>query len=167
MIPILKLPLDLFLYDFSRWSYIQGVNPIHCEEGTRQLSIIFGWMNSITKGFFLPISGIQFTAPGNLTFTIADVIGYRIGPLYLNAFAALFILLSIGFFIKRLFLYHRSIRDLHSLEKSSQLIHRKVHNFVLSSYLKKYRPQILTSPLLAGSPFVTGFISSIIYIPES
>ena len=28
MIPIIKLPLDLCLYDFSRWSYAQGINPL-------------------------------------------------------------------------------------------------------------------------------------------
>lgn len=167
MIPILKLPLDLCLYDFSRWSYLQGVNPLQCEEGTRSLSIIFAWMNSVTDSIFLPItSGIQFTIPGNLTFTIADVIGHTISPSVLKVFSALFIALSLGFLVKRLFLYYRSIIALRSLEKNSQPIDRKMRNSSLSSYFKKCRLQILTSPLLTGSPFVDGLISSIVYIPE-
>ena len=168
MIPILKLPLDLCLYDFSRWSYTHGVNPLLCEDGSRSLSIMFSWMSSVTDWLFLPItSGIQFTAPGNLTFTIADVIGHTIGPLRLKAFTALFIPLSVIFLVKRLFLYYRSIITLNALAKSSQPIHRKMRNPSLSSYLKKCQLQILTSPILAGSPFVAGLVSSIIYIPEN
>ncbi len=168
IIPILKLPLDLCLYDFSRWSYAHGLNPLLCGEGTRNLSITFSWMSSVTDWFFLPItSGIQLTAPGNLTFTIADVIGHIVGPLRLKAFAALLIPLSVGFLARKLFLYYRSIAALSSLAKSSQPINRKMGNSALSSYLKKCRLQILTSPMRAGSPFVAGLIFSIIYIPES
>ncbi len=167
-IPLLKLPLDLCLYDFSRWSYIHGVNPLLCEEGTRSLSVLFGWVTSVTHWFFLPItSGIQFTAPGNLTFTIADVIGHEVGPLPLKIFAALVIPLSVGFLVRRVFLYYRSLIALNSLAKNFQPIRRKTRNSVLSSCLKKSRLQILTSPILVGSPFVAGLISSIIYIPES
>lgn len=168
MIPILKLPLDLCLYDFSRWAYAHGVNPLLYEKGTRNLSIMFGWISSVTDWLFFPInSGIQFTAPGNLTFTIADVIGYTIGPLLLRAFAALFVPLSIGFLVRKLFLYYRSLISFNLLTKSFQPIHRKMRNPSVSSYLKKCRLQILTSPILSGSPFVAGLFSSIIYIPKS
>ena len=167
MLPILKLPLDLYLYDFSRWSYTHGVNPLLCEEGSRSLSIMLGWMSSATDCLFLPLtSGIQFTAPGNLTFTIADVIGYTVGPLCLKVFVALFIPVSIGLLIKKLFLYYRSIITLNSLAKNSQPIHRKIRNPSLFFCLKKYQVQILTSPKLAGSAFVAGLISCIVYIPE-
>lgn len=161
MIPILKLPFDLLLYDFSRWSYVHGINPLLCEEGTRSLSIIFGWMHSVTA------ASIQLTTPGNLTFTLADVIGHQISPLYLKTFTALFIPLSIGFVVRKLILYYRSQITLHALAKNSQPLNRKIRNPSLSFYLKESPLQILTSPRLSGSPFVAGFISSIIYIPKS
>ncbi len=168
MIPILKLPLDLCLYDFSRWSYTHGVNPLLCEEGSRNLCITLSWTAPVTDWLFLPMtSEIQFTTPGNLTFTIADVIGHTIGPLGLKAFAALFLPLCLAFLIRRLFLYYRSLITLNLLAKSSQPVNRKMRNPSLSAYLKTCQLQILTSPTLKGSPFVAGLISSIIYIPKN
>lgn len=109
MIPILKLPFDVYLYDFSRWSYTYGVNPLLAEEGSRNLSIMFHWVNPFTDGFFVPItSGIQFTAPGNFTFTIADVVGHKMGSLGLQVFTALFLPLSLGLCIRKLVLYSHS-----------------------------------------------------------
>lgn len=167
MIPIIKLPLDLFLYDFSRWSYTQGVNPWDCEEGTRMLSVMFGGMNSITDWLVLPIaSGIQFTVPGNMTFTIADLIGYAINPVVLKVFVLLLMSITVGFVIRKLFLYYRSLTALESLAKNSQPLCKKMRNSVLYSCIRKYGVKILTSPTLSGSPFVAGLISSVIYIPD-
>lgn len=166
MIPILKLPLDLCLYDFSRWCYMQGVNPLHCQEGTRTLSIALGGMSSVTDWLFLPTaSGIQFTVPGNVTFTIADIIGHAISPLILKCFLLLFISLSVVFFLRRLFLYYRSMRALDALARTSQALDRKMHNSALCACVKKYGVRILTSPALIGSPFVAGLISLVVYVP--
>lgn len=167
MIPIIKLPLDLFLYDFSRWSYTQGINPSTCEEGTRTLSVIFGGMNSMTNGLILPVaSGIQFTVPGNMTFTIADLIGYTSNPIFLNIFAFLFIIVTITFVFNKIFFYYRSLITLNSLTLDARPLYRKMRNSALSSRIRKYKVRILTSPFIKGSPFVAGLISSIIYIPS-
>lgn len=168
MIPILKLPLDLCLYDFSRWAYAQGINPLDCEEGTRILSVMLGFMSSVTDWLFLPItSGIQFTVSQNLTFTVADVVGQKLGSGALTGFSALFIFLSVAFLIRRLFLYRRSIVALDSLAKSSQPLRRKIRNFSLSNSLKKNKIPILTAPTLDASPFVGGLISPNVFIPRS
>lgn len=167
MIPILKLPLDLYLYDFSRWSYSQGINPWNCEEGTRTLSVTFGWISQITDWLFLPTnSGIQLTVPGDLTFTIADLIGHTINPIILKVFALLMMSFTIDFVIRKLFLYYLSLRALESLAKSSQPLCKKMRNSTLSSCIRKCEVKILTSPTLTGSPFVAGLISSIVYIPN-
>jgi hypothetical protein len=77
MVPIFKLPFDLCLYDFSRWSYVQGINPLNSEEGTRSFSIMIGWISEVTHWFYLPIhTHIQMTLPGDLSFTVADILGY-------------------------------------------------------------------------------------------
>jgi beta-lactamase regulating signal transducer with metallopeptidase domain len=166
MIPNIKLPLDLCLYDFSRWSYTRGINPLNSEEGTRTLSVICGWISQETDWHFLPInSGIQLTVPGGLTFTIADLIGYSISPIILKVFAVLMISFTLGFVIRKSFLYHYSLETLKFLAKNSQPLCKKMRNQVLSSCIRKHRVKILTSPTLTGSPFVAGLISSIVYIP--
>ncbi len=165
MIPLLKLPIDLFFYDFSRWAYAHGINPLTCETGTRTLSIMFHWMSSLADWLVLPsASSIQFTVSENLTFTIADLIGHTVNPFDLNVFIVLFISLSVVFIIQKLFLYHRSILALDSLAKTTSPLNKKIHNDALSSRLKKWELPIHTSQALAGSPFVAGLLSSKIYI---
>ncbi len=167
MIPIIKLPFDLCLYDFSRWSYAQGINPLNYEEGTRTFSVMLGWINEATDWLFLPIaSGIQFNVRGDLTFTLADLIGHTINPLVLKVFAVLLISITGGFVIRKLFLYDHSLSALESLAKSSQPLCKKMRNSALSSCIRKCGVKILTSPTLAGSPFVAGLISSVVYIPS-
>ncbi len=166
MIPIIKLPLDLFLYDFSSWSYAQGINPLDCEQGTRTLSAVCGGMSYVNDWLLLPInSSIQLTVPGHLTFTIADIIGYSIDPLILKIFAGTFICLSAGFMIRNCIQCAGSLKTLDFLAKGSKSLSRKMRNPILASYIKKSRVQILTSQTLMGSPFVAGLISSAIYVP--
>lgn len=166
MIPIFKLPFDLFLYDFSRWSYSHGINPLNCEEGTKTVSVMLGWINPTIDWLVSPIqSGIQMNT-GMLTFTIADLIGHTIHPLILKVFALLLISLTIGFVIRKLFHYYRSLRALESLAKTSQPLCKKMDNVVLYSCMKKCGVKVVTSPTLTGSPFVAGFISSVVYIPN-
>ncbi|HEV8051983.1 MAG TPA: M56 family metallopeptidase [Parachlamydiaceae bacterium] len=168
MLPILKLPMDLFFYDFTKWSFSQGINPLNCEEGTRTLGITFGSPTWVFDLLFLPVnSGIQLTMSGGWTFTIADVIGYTINPFVLNVFVVLLMFITVWFLLRRLFSYYRCLTALDNLAKNSQPFDRKVRNSVLSSYLKKFGVQILTSPAVTGSPFVAGLISSVIYIPDS
>lgn len=167
MIPIFKLPLDLYLYDFSRWSYAQGVNPLNCEEGSRTFSVMLGWPSQITEWLILPInSSIQLTVTGDLTFTVADLIGYSFNPVVLKSFASLLMALTIGFVIRKLFLYHCSLRALESLAKNSEPLYKKMRNSNLSSCIRKYGVKILTSPSLTGSPFVVSLTSSVVYIPK-
>lgn len=167
MIPIIKLPLDLCLYDFSRWSYAQGINPLNCEEGTRTLSVMLGWPSQIADWLFLPInSGIQLTVPGGFTFTIADLIAYSISPIILKAFAVLLMTFTLGLAIRKLFLYHCSLTALGSLAKNSQPLCKKMRNSKLSFCIRKCGVKILTSQTLTGSPFVVGLISSVVYIPN-
>lgn len=167
MLPILKLPLDIFLYDFSKWAYIQGVNPLNCEEGTRTLSIMYGGINQVSDWFFLPIaSSIHFRVLDTHTFTLADLIGYTIDPYILKFLTFLFFSLTLIFVIRKIIFYHHSFLTLHLLAQNSRPLNKKIRNTSLSSFIYQSNIQILTSPSLIGSPFVTGLFSSIIYIPK-
>jgi beta-lactamase regulating signal transducer with metallopeptidase domain len=168
MIPILKLPLDLFLYDFSRWSYLQGINPLNCKEGTRTLSVLFGWINSPSDWLHLPInSAIQFTLPGNITFTLSDLIGHMVNPLHLKIFTISFVFLSACFFIKKVVVYQCYIKSLNSIATHSEPITKKLHNHQLMAQIRKGKYPIFASSLLQGSPFVAGLLHSIIYVPTN
>jgi len=138
MIPILKLPLDLCFYDFSRWAYIQGINPLHCEEGTRTLSVLLGWTQPSAHWLHLPLSSaIQFTIPGDLTFTISDVIGYMMNPNHLKLFASSLVFLSLCFFIRKLVTYHRCIKTIHLLKVYATPMTKKICNPYLLARIKK------------------------------
>lgn len=167
MIPLLKLPLDLYLYDFSRWSYLQGINPLTCEEGTRTLSVLVGLTSSPSDRLSLPIySKIQFSIPGSKTFTLADVIGYMINPSHLNFFSASLLFLCIGFFIRKLVIYRRCVKALNSIEINSEPATKKISNPHLIALIKKGKYSISASSILNGSPFVAGILSPTIYIPS-
>lgn len=75
MVPILKLPLDLFLYDFSRWAFLHHVDPMACELGTRTLSAA---LVCPCVGFIPFRAGIALTLNNGLTFTVADMIAHYI-----------------------------------------------------------------------------------------
>jgi len=153
MIPILKLPFDLFWYDFSKWSYSHGINPLTCEEGARTLSVMISWQASIPHHLVLPItSGIQFTVPGNITFTIADLFSQFIPSVLLNGLCLFLLLGSLISLLNQCLCYRRF----------STLLNRERRN-----YFEKDPLPIITSPSLVGSPFVAGFISPTIYIPQN
>lgn len=168
MIPILKLPFDLYLYDFSSWSYIHGVNPLSCEEGTRTFSVVFGFLKQVTDWFSLPIhSSIQFTLPGNMTFTIADIIGYSLGFALLHLFSLVFLVISAALLFTKMVRYYKSIKFLRLLTPISESLKATTDNLILNIHLKKRPIQILTSSHFESSPFVAGLISHCIYIPKS
>lgn len=168
IIPFLKLPLDLYLYDFSRWSYMYGINPLDSEAGTRTLSFYIGWIHYLPDYFInITYSGIQLLVADDKTFTFADMIGYSLHPLLLKIFSFLFLSITAAIVLRRLFLYYHSFKMLDDLAKGSLPVTRNIDNSPLSGKLKKYGVTLRTSPSLKGSPFVIGWISSIIYIPLS
>lgn len=160
MIPFFKLPLDLCSYNFSKWVFTHGVNPLHCEKGTRTLSL-FASTDVINDW---PLS-MQFSVLGKMTFTIADIVALLMSPSFLKTFALLFMLISIFFLIKKITLHYRSITALDSLARVSLPVCRKVHNPYLIACLKKCGLQIVISPNLAGSPFIVGLTSFTVYFP--
>ncbi len=167
MIPIFKMPFDICLYDFQSWSYLQGINPWACETGTRTLSVMLGWTNGITDRLVMPFkSGVQFTLPGNLTFTIADLLGYSLSPCLLKGLVMLWITMTLGVVFRKLGLYYHSIKSLKLLYNSAKPSSRKMKNSILSASIKKYAVIVKTLPSFTGSPFVTGLKAPVVYISD-
>lgn len=160
MLPIIKLPFDLFSYDFSRWSYLKGINPLTAEEGSRTLSAMIG-LPSFSEPFFLPLnSGIQFTVH-HMTFTVADMISYSIDPIALGILCFFILLISSWLFIKKIFDYSKFN---YHMKNHTDHANKKIYNAFINQFLRKNGLQVLSSPLY-GSPFVYGWFSAQIHIP--
>lgn len=78
-LPICKLVLDPFLYNFSTWTVANGVNPLTEPEGTRNLGATFYYSNEI-----LPVkASIRLFLNSGLDFSVGDVIFYWFGSIFL------------------------------------------------------------------------------------
>jgi beta-lactamase regulating signal transducer with metallopeptidase domain len=154
MVPLIKLPLDLFLYDFSRWAYLQGLDPLLCEEGSRILTVA---LTLDPTQHWLPISSlIQFfiSLPGDPTFTLADLVASLIPTPLLQSLSLCLVFFSFFFFMRTLYLYLQFSRRLSSYRQENPLFFKQKMRICVSSKIK-------------GSPFVAGLLSPILYLPSS
>ncbi len=87
-IPIIKIFVDLSLYNFSKWAVLHNINPILCKAGSRTLSIGLGANN------FIPNIFISFHLPENITFSLTDIIGISIGNAKMITIIIIFMLVS-------------------------------------------------------------------------
>ena len=165
MIPILKLPVDLFLYDFTKWAYMHGINPLTCEEGSRTLSAAVGFGNSVSYLLSPIYSMIQFTTPENKTFTLADLLSHFISPFFLKLFVFVLIGGSLACLLRKIWIYRRFVILLKFLERRKEK--SKIKNRRIKEFLSKRDLLLITSSNFKGSPFVAGVISPTIYLPST
>jgi len=72
LVPFLKIALDPFLYDFSSWGFLQGINPLTAEEGSRTLTASVCY-----EGFhycFPVFMKLQMFTKNGSTFTLSDLL---------------------------------------------------------------------------------------------
>ncbi len=154
MIPFFKLVLDPFLYDFTRWAYIFGIDPLLSEEGSRMLSVWFG-----IKHFSWVFAGIEMTISGGNTFTLADILSAKIPLVYLYAFICLLCLTSL------LCVYKHGKNIFHArVSFPGEVL--SIENPALALYLQKHRIQVILTKGFLGSPCIIGIRSPTIYISD-
>lgn len=163
MIPLVKLLLDVCLYDFAQWSYLHGINPLEYPEGSRILSAMVSWMGDN----FWPISSGVRLSVAEMSFTVADLIAYTLPPALLNAMVILIVTISLFLLGRKLQHYHFSLKTLRALMQEAQPVGRKIRNSKVASLIQKRRCQILTGCAFTGSPFAAGCHLPIVYIPEA
>ncbi|MBA3722369.1 MAG: M56 family metallopeptidase [Parachlamydiaceae bacterium] len=166
-IPILKLCLDLFLYDFSRWAYLQELNPLNAEKGSRTLTATIGSFNSNNDFLFPSPLTINFSMSGNQTFTISDIIGHLIPIYFLNFFAILFMIVTAVILLKNLVHFYITNKYFNEIIQSKETHERKIQNVQLNSYINKSPFDIVISTKLHSSLFVTGIFSPKIFISKN
>jgi beta-lactamase regulating signal transducer with metallopeptidase domain len=150
MIPFYKLPFDICLYNFTHWSYIQGINPYECAPGTRTLDANLGLSHFIHLS-----STIEFSASPNCTFTIADLFAYKI-PLW-----SLYTITAFVFTYSICFLY-KTLKTTSKNYPNGNV--KTIHHPLLSTYCQKQNIQVLTTKDL--SPACYGFIKHTISLPS-
>lgn len=135
LLPIIKIFIDPFLYDFSSWSFLQDIDPVNAEKGTRTLTAslqyesFYSWTPSFMK--------LQMSTESGTTFTIADLFFSLCNSLYLKGAIftfAILLLCKISFHIKRRKSHHQ---QLHNILKECVPYTREVKNRKLHTDLKK------------------------------
>lgn len=131
VVPIVKLCIDPFLYDFGNWALVHQVNPLEMAKGTRQLSI--------SVEVFTPLAKIVFFTDRGQTFTLADIIALSLPSSLVKMFtvgAGGISLILLGGFAIRLW---RGARELKGLQQTARCCPRTVENPELKKKLEKVR----------------------------
>lgn len=156
MIPILKLVADLFLYDFSSWSFLHQVNPLEATEGSRELSI------SLSLPF---MTGIQLLLQDGKTFTLADLLLFYLEPFWIKTAVIISSTVSIALISKNLLQLFISARNFTLLKLQANVCCRTIKNKELQAQLKKTGAGIFTSSNV-DVPCALGIVHKNILFPE-
>lgn len=143
-VPIFKLILDPFLYDFSRWTYFHDLNPLHAEANSRLFSATI-CCPDFQQGFFPIFSAIGFSMKDGLTFTLADIISYAFPQNILKGFILIFAtitLFSATLFTIRLI---NSILALFKLTANAYPCNRELKHPDLIKKIKDKKIQLILS----------------------
>lgn len=143
-LPFVKICLDFFLYHFSHWALLKGINPLLAERGTRQLSLMVNpWM------------GIRLNLHDGQTFSVADVIALSVDPLWIKAIVSL---AAIGMIFSCARIWIRIARDkkhMGHILKSASLIQLLKAKPVLAAWIQKKGVRLvlasdINAPCIAG-----------------
>jgi Zn-dependent protease with chaperone function len=168
LIPVLKLPLDIWMADWSRWALLHGISPLECAEGTRMLFIGCSWIDALSNAVVMPVAlRIGFELAGGYTFSIIDLLSPLINLGVVRAVSCTLIALT-G--LKCILLAIKFRRDLiHKREflKNCVPCYRPVENLLLNKGLTLAGIRIYSHAVYEGSPLLIGSIKPKIIFPES
>ena len=187
-VPIIKIAIDLFSYNFSSWALTHDMDPLQAERGTRrfyigqEISSIVHDSQKTSFGmrpvdlFAIPKTNIQFflnddghrplmhTHDGK-TFTVADVIAKSIDIRIVKATVIIVSLISLGLFVTWLRRLLQSFQWIQSLLKTAKKCERPIYNLHLNAALASSKVELMT---LSGvdTPCAVGFFQKRILFPE-
>lgn len=170
LIPIIKLPLDLFLYNFGSWALMQNIDPLHCEKGSRMLSIGFSWFMPSSNWhtwFYAPPLAINFQTrgPNNSTYGIGDILALKLDSFWVTAVVCCFIILSILILAKKISSLYQQRKVLKTIINQASPLSNNIDNPQLAKQINKSKTQIVTSDKIS-SPCSYSLIKHIILIPQ-
>lgn len=164
MVPIFKLALDPFMYNFEQWAIPYQLNPLEATTGSRILSILFFFPCNFS-GSLLPNFDIHFSLNNGYTFTPGDLAALSITPfsqITITLFAA-----SISLFLLFISLLHlvKSHRFIQTLTHNSYPCPLIISNTSLKKEIKKAKVQLIASPNVPV-PCALGLFRKYICFPQ-
>jgi beta-lactamase regulating signal transducer with metallopeptidase domain len=184
-VPILKIAIDLFSYDFSSWALTHHIDPLQTEQGTRRLYVGQEFIvNDTYEPSFgsrpvsflaIPKTNIQFfltdghrplthTHDGK-SFTIADIIAKSIDIRIVKTLVVIVSTISLALFIIWLRQLYQSFQWIQDITKNADKCERPIYNLSLNRALTSSKVQLLTSSSIA-TPCAVGFFQKHILFPE-
>lgn len=163
MIPIIKVPLDLFFINWSNWALLNGLYPWLAEKDSRMLTVAFKIPHSLFD-ILLPEFSIIFRMKEHFSFSLADWI-YGLmkerAVFYLVLFFCLIFVFSLIVKTKAFLAEWREIRSIiTNCENLDVTLFGK-----MAHLLKKRHISVLKTQMLITSPFTTGLFHKKIIIP--
>lgn len=125
-IPILKLIVDPFLYNFQSWSLFHHMNPLEAETGSRTLSVML----------WFPASAIRFSLSSEQTFTLADIVALSVNPLWIKGIVCIVGGISIFLLARWIYCLTQSVLLISEIKKQARACPRKITNQKLLQQIK-------------------------------
>jgi len=139
-LPLIKLLLDPFLYNFENWALLDQVNLLQLESGSRSLNIALKLPTN-----FLDFFSIQFSTLEGQTFSLADLIVLSISSEIIRFITIFMGSVSLILFGRYLIRLRTSIRAISKLVENAILCPRQVQNSLLISKIKEKKCELIVS----------------------
>lgn len=162
-VPLFKLLLDPFLYNFQNWALMHQINPLEAEVGSRVLTVQVCLPTNITD-LFPPVTAIRFSLNNGQTFTPADIAALSIDPFVAKGLVIFFGAISFALFGVYLFRLCRSVRAQYNFTFNTSQCKRAVQNQLLIYKMKQTKIQLITSCNI-GAPCAFGIFRKRICFP--
>ncbi|MFI5343020.1 MAG: M56 family metallopeptidase [Chlamydiales bacterium] len=164
-IPLLKLCVDFFLYNFSSWALMDGLNPIEAEPGTRMISVIMCFCEELNYPLIFS-SGIQLLLNKGMTFTftLADLVILSVNIFWIKLSVVVCFLGSMLFSFRQIMRMIESKKMISDIVQTSWASPRIIENAFLQKILKKSKVKILISCEL-DVPCAIGFAQKKVIFP--
>lgn len=165
-VPLLKLAVDPFLYDFEHWALACQINPFEVEVGSRSLTLQLWYPHDISRFTdLIPFgNGIRMSLDnGQMAFTIADLLMLSLPPMLVKT---LIVVIAVSTFLQMFIYLGRSAKDARHLShilKNAVPCQLPIHNPMLRTKMEKIR---LLESTLVGIPCAFGVFCKKICFPK-
>jgi beta-lactamase regulating signal transducer with metallopeptidase domain len=164
-LPLVKLALDPFLYDFHNWALMHQINPIEAETGSRMLAVIVGSPTSIAD-FFPLTTAIRFSVGNGHTFSPADIAALTVSPLAVKGMILVMAAVSFALLGIYLFRLRKSILFLSGIVRRADFCKRDLKNPEIIKRMKKTKSIVITSKEI-DTPCAFGIFRKWICFPSN
>lgn len=163
-IPLIKLILDPFLYDFQSWALMHQINPLEAEVGSRMISVQVGFPAAVTD--FIPfVTAARFSLNNGQTFTPADIVALSIAPSVAKGIIIIAGVVSFALLGIYIFRLCESVKVLFRIAQNASFCKRAVQNQLLIRKMKQANSELITS-FNIGVPCAFGIFRKRICFPS-